>query len=168
MKSCARSIEIPAPVDEVWSVLASFDDLARWAPEVDHSCLLHPSPGRRRIGVGAVRRVQVGRNTVLETIRELSAPHKLAYDITGLPAVLRHVRNEWCLEAGPHGTKVSITSSVDAGHRPPQQIVAGLVARRLGRTSDAMLVGLARHLEIAAVRQDSADGMPQFPVGVGS
>jgi hypothetical protein len=92
----------------------------------------------------------------------------LSYDITGLPALLRHVRNDWRLQAGPHGTTVSITSSVDAGHRPPQQVVAGLVARRLGRTSDAMLAGLAHHLEIAAVGQDRVDGMPQFSVGVGS
>lgn len=139
-----RRRHVAAPPEAVWEVLADFGRLARWVPEVDHSCALHAGPA----GVGTVRRVQLGRNTVLEEVTAWSPAGRLAYDITGLPPVLRHVANEWALRPVGHGTEVTVTTTVDAGPRPPQQLLARLVARRLGRTSDHMLAGLAAALPI--------------------
>lgn len=131
-----------APPEAVWEVLADFGALAHWVPEVEHSCLLHGgSPG-----VGTVRRVQVGRTTLLETVTAWSPPEQLAYDITGLPSVLRHVSNDWRLRAVDGGTEVTVTASVDAGPRPPQRLIARLVAQRMATTSDQMLAGLAAAL----------------------
>jgi hypothetical protein len=137
-----RSSRVRASADDVWSVLARFGDLARWAPDVEHACLLHDDD----LAVGLVRRVQVGRAALLETVDELEAGRRLGYRITGLPPVLREVRNAWSVEADGTDTLVSITTTVDAGPRPPQQLIARLVARRLARTSDSMLAGLATHL----------------------
>lgn len=137
-----RARRIDASTDEVWSVLERFDDLAAWAHDVDHSCLLHDGD----LAVGLVRRVQVGRATLLETVDELEVGHRLGYRITGLPPVLRDVRNVWSVDRGAGGTDVGITTTVDAGPRPPQQLIARLVARRLARASDSMLAGLAAHV----------------------
>lgn len=138
----ARTATIPVPPPAVWDILADFGALARWVPEVDHSCLLHGgSPDS-----GVVRRVQVGRMTLLETVTAWSPPEHLAYDITGLPPALRHVANDWRLRAVDGGTEVTVTTSVDAGPRPPQRLIARLAAFRLARTSDAMLAGLAAAL----------------------
>ena len=71
---------------------------------------------------------------------------RLGYRIEGLPPVLRTVRNDWSLTAAGAGTDVAVTTTVDAGPRPPQQLVARLVARRMARASDSMLAGLAAHL----------------------
>lgn len=140
--STARSATIAAPARAVWAVLADFGALARWAPGVDHTCLLHAGPG----GVGTVRRVQVGRTTLLESVSAWTPPERLAYDITGLPPALRHVGNEWQLQESGAGTEVTVTTTVDAGPRPPQRLVARLVARRLAAASDQMLAGLAAAL----------------------
>ncbi len=138
----SRTRAIAVPVDDVWQVLADFGALARWAPDVEHSCLLHAAPGADGPGTGAVRRVQVGRATLLETVTAWSPPERLAYDIAGLPPVLRRVTNEWRLEPAGDGTEVTLTTAVDAGARPPQRLVARLVARRLARTSTSMLASL--------------------------
>lgn len=137
-----RTCRVDAPAGAVWSVLERFGDLAEWAPDADHSCLLHGGA----LDVGLVRRVQVGRSTLLETVDELEVGRRLGYRITGLPPVLREVRNVWDVDAAGAGAAVSITTSVDAGPRPPQQLLARLVARRLARASDSMLAGLATHV----------------------
>jgi carbon monoxide dehydrogenase subunit G len=140
--SVRRSRQLAAPPDAVWSVLARFGDLARWAPGVDHACLLHDG----ELAPGIVRRVQVGRMVLLETVDEVELARRLGYRIDGLPPVLRRVRNDWELRPAGGGTEVAVTTTVDAGPRPPQQLVARLVARRLAAASDSMLEGLADHL----------------------
>lgn len=138
----SRSAVVAAPAEAAWDLLADFGALARWVPEVDHSCLLHGGP----VGVGTVRRVQVGRTTLLETVTRWSPPECLGYAITGLPPALQAVRNDWHLRPVAEGTEVTVTTTVDAGPRPPQRLVAGLVARRMAATSDRMLAGLAAAL----------------------
>ena len=140
--SVSRTAVVAAPPGDAWEVLADFGALARWVPEVDHACLLRGGPP----GVGTTRRVQVGRTTLLETVRAWSPPVHLGYDITGLPPALRAVRNDWHLRPVDAGTEVTITTTVDAGPRPPQRLVARLVARRMAATSDQMLAGLAAAL----------------------
>lgn len=137
-----RTRTVAAPPDAVWRVLARFGDLARWAPDVDHACLLRDGD----LAVGLVRRVQVGRTTLLETVDALDPGRLLGYRITGLPPVLRSVRNDWLLEPSASGTDVSLTTTVDAGPRPPQQLVARLVGTRMAKASDSMLAGLDRCL----------------------
>lgn len=139
--TASRTRTVAAPAEEVWALLADFGALARWVPEVDHSCLLQGHGG-----LGTVRRVQVGRSTLLETVTAWSPPGRLAYDISGLPPALRHVANEWDVRPAGAGTTVTVTSTVDAGPRPPQRLVARLVARRLAATSDRMIAGLAAAL----------------------
>ncbi len=85
---------------------------------------------------------------LLERIVRWDDEKVLAYEIEGLPKVVRSVRNEWRLEADrSSGTRVSLTSTIDCGPRPPQQLIARIVARRLAGDSDKMLAGLADHLE---------------------
>ncbi|HSP02192.1 MAG TPA: SRPBCC family protein [Acidimicrobiales bacterium] len=138
----SRTSTVATSPEAVWEVLADFGALARWVPEVDHSCLLRSGPA----GVGTTRRVQVGRTTVLEAITAWSPPEHLGYAITGLPPALQTVRNDWRLRPVADGTEVTVTTSVDAGPRPPQRLVAHLVARRLSTTSGQMLAGLTATL----------------------
>jgi hypothetical protein len=108
----------------VWAVLADFDAISRWAPNVEHSCLTTSIAE----GVVATRRIQTGRSTVLETVTAWEPERHLAYSITGLPPVIRSVTNTWRLadlDATSGGaSEVTLTSTIDAEPRPPQQVVA--------------------------------------------
>jgi len=142
----ARRTTIAAAPDEVWAVLADLGGLARWSTGVDHSCLLRDG----ELDVGLARRVQLGRTTLVEVVDVVEPGRRLGYRIEGLPPVLRRVRNEWALAPAAGGTEVSLTTTVDAGPRPPQQLVARLVGVRFGRASDSMLADLRRHLTTGA------------------
>lgn len=142
MATVERTAHIPSPANEVWEVLANYGAISQWAQNVEHSCLLTESGE----GLGAKRRIQVGRATVVETVTKWEPNVSLAYAITGLPAVVRSCSNTWHLVETANGTDVSIVSEVDAGPRPPQQAIAKVVCRKLATTSDEMLAGLTSFL----------------------
>lgn len=152
MAEVVEGLTIRQPASVVWAVLADFDEISQWAPNVDHSCLTTSIAS----GVGATRRIQTGRNTVLETVTDWEPDHRLAYSITGLPAVVRSVTNTWRLADLDGATEVTLTSSIDAGSRPPQKAVARIVGRVLGKASRQMLDGLDRHLQDQQLEKDAS------------
>jgi hypothetical protein len=68
----------------VWDVLADFGSISSWAANVDHSCVLEHGP--TGTDVGTSRRIQVGRDTLVERITEFDQPVALAYTIEGQEA----------------------------------------------------------------------------------
>ena len=141
MTAIERTITIAATPDAIWAVLADFGAISRWAPNVDHSWALDEP------GDGATRRIQAGRLTVIEHVITWQPPSTLAYTIDGLPPVVRRVVNEWTLSPTDSGTVVTLRTTVDAGPRPPQRLIARIVGKRLAVASDQMLAGLAGHLD---------------------
>lgn len=142
MAEVVESLNIARSTADVWAVLADFGAISRWAPNVDHSCLTTITAG----GVGSTRRIQTGRNALLETVTDWEPERRLVYTISGLPAVIRSVTNTWQLDPDGDTTDVSLTSTVDAGSRPPQLLVARIVGRVLAKASREMLSGLDRQL----------------------
>ena len=130
------------PPGEIWNVLADFGAIVQWAPNVDHSCLTTTQAE----GVGTVRRIQAGRNVLLEEVLEWEPEHRLSYELQGFPPVVRKVTNTWDLVERDGATHVTLTSDVTAGPRPPHQIAARVIARILGKASTEMLGGLQAHL----------------------
>ncbi|KUH81433.1 MULTISPECIES: SRPBCC family protein [unclassified Mycobacterium] len=146
MAEIDRSRVIAATPTQIWDVLADFGDLASWLDKVDHSCIL--TRGADGAMVGTTRRVQIGRNTLVERITECDPQYVLAYDIEGLPKVLGNAGNRWTIEATGGGeTVVTITSTVRKGRGRTQQLVERLACQALARGSDAMLAALAKRLE---------------------
>jgi hypothetical protein len=136
-----RTTTIDAPVDAVAATLADFGALASWASAVDHaSSLNEPSDG-----VGACRRVQMGRRTVVERVVDWDLPTTLAYRIEGLPKPLGEVVNRWTLEASGDRTLARLTSTIDAGPRPVGRLIERIAGRQLGSTSEGLLADLAAH-----------------------
>lgn len=146
MATVERTGLIEGSVEEVWALLSDFANISRWAPNVDHSSLMTDERG----GVGAVRRIQTGGTTVLETIETWEDCVELSYRISGLPPVIKHVTNTWRLGASGRHTLVRLTTEIDAGSRPPQQVIAKVVGRKLGEVSDQMIAGLALALKARA------------------
>ena len=147
-----RTRTIAAHLTRVWDVLADFDRLAVWADNADHTCWLdEPSADDVDGGdmVGRARRVQAGRVVLVERITVWEPPARLAYDLGGLPPVVKTAVNEWRFRVDPANgehTIVTLATHVDGGPRPPQRLVARLVGTRLAKASDVMLAGLADHL----------------------
>jgi uncharacterized protein YndB with AHSA1/START domain len=142
-----RTRTIAATPETIWNVLADFGSIGSWVDKVDHSCILVASPEP----VGTTRRVQLGRDTLIERIIEFDPPRALAYEIQGLPKRLRRVINRWTLRAAGGSSVVTVTSTVEIGSRPSQQLTERVMSRVVARQSDGMLAGLANRLENARV-----------------
>jgi uncharacterized protein YndB with AHSA1/START domain len=141
----SRGRTVAAPVQAVWDALADFGAIGAWAGNVDHSCILEHGPQGL---VGTSRRVQVGRNALVERITEAAAPMVLAYDIEGLPHRLRRVANRWTLASAPEGgTDVRITSTVEIGANPLVRVAERALCAMMATQSDTMLTGLAQKVE---------------------
>ena len=81
MAEVRHSRTIAAEPEAIWEVLADFGSLSAWAAGVEHSCLLYHGDDADPLGL--TRRVQVGRDTFIETIMAFAPPRLLAYDISG-------------------------------------------------------------------------------------
>lgn len=142
----SRTRIIAAAPQAVWDVLADFGSISSWAASVDHSCVLeHGADGSP---LGTSRRVQVGRNTLVERITEFSAPSVLGYDIEGLPRRLRRLANRWEVRpAGDGRTEVTLISTVEIGDNLLARAAENIVCRAMAKQSDSMLTGLADEVE---------------------
>ncbi len=143
MAEIVESTRIKGSTDQVWAALGDFGAIARWAPNVDHSCLTT----EQSKGVDCVRRVQVGRNALLERVTDWHEQEQLSYVIVGLPPVVRSAVNTWALEAHGDSTMVTLRTRVITGPRPPQQLVGRVLGRVLAKASREMLDGLKAHVE---------------------
>lgn len=134
-----HALTVHADVDRVWESLAAFGDIGSWAANVDHSCVIE----RSDTGEIEARRVQVGRQTIVERIAAWEPPARLAYRLEGLPARLGTITNEWKLAAAGPDTEVTLTTTVDAGRRPPARLVEKVISRKVASESESLLAGLA-------------------------
>ncbi|HYO05138.1 MAG TPA: SRPBCC family protein [Mycobacterium sp.] len=141
----SRSRTITAPPQAIWDVLADFGSLSSWADNVDHSCILNQGPHGG--AVGTTRRVQIGRNVLVERITEFTPRTALAYDVEGLPGRLRSVVNRWTLRSTGDATEVTLTSRVEIGTGPVARAAEWVVCRGMAKESDSMLTGLTRRTE---------------------
>jgi len=143
MQSVERTALIEAPVGVVWGVLADFASISAWAANVDHSCLLTEQSS----GIDTVRRIQTGRTTLRETVETWEPETELSYRIDGLPSVVISIKNTWRLDAAGDSTNVTLTSDINCGPRPPQQLIAKVVGRQLAAASEQMIAGLTTTCE---------------------
>ncbi|MFZ0230053.1 MAG: SRPBCC family protein [Mycobacterium sp.] len=144
MADIDRSRSIAADPNAVWDVLADFGSISSWADNIDHSCILNHGGEP----IGTTRRVQIGRNALVEQITEFEPARTLGYDVEGLPKRLRRFNNRWSLRPTDNGTTiVTITSTVEIGSGPLQKLAERAACRVQARQSDLMLAGLANRLE---------------------
>ena len=141
MAAETRSAELAASPSQVWAVLSDLGAISGWASNIDDSRLI----GDQSEGVGALREVRAGRVTVTERIIVWNPPSELAYEIEGLPLV-KSASNTWTLDAHGAGTRVSLTSRVDAGPRPHRRLIARFFARAMAKSAKIMLADLAQPL----------------------
>ena len=141
MADIDRSRTVAAGAKDIWDVLADFGSISAWADNIDHSCILNHGSEP----VGTTRRVQIGRNALVERITEFDPTWALAYDVEGLPKRLRRFNNRWTLRSAQGGnTVVTLTSTVEIGSLPIHRLAERAVCRVQVRQSDVMLAGLVK------------------------
>jgi carbon monoxide dehydrogenase subunit G len=150
-----RSATVAATPAAVWAVLANFGAISGWVPMIQHSCLLSD----RNEGVGAVRRVQIARQTLVERVTTWDPPRILAYTIEGLPPIVGTATNTWTVKASDEGSRVTLTTEIETGRNPVRALVARKVLERMAAASELMLAGLAT----AAPPNDGHQGRHQDP-----
>ncbi|MBV9484694.1 MAG: SRPBCC family protein [Frankiaceae bacterium] len=143
MTTVAKSRLISHPPAAVWKALADFGAISRWAPGVEHSSVASATTD----GVGAVRRVQLGRIALLERVTDWLPDERLRYAITGLPPAAGAVETTWTLLPQDGGTLTTMSTTIDAVPGPPGKVVSRVLRRKLGSESSRMLAGLADYLE---------------------
>ena len=143
MAEIRRTRTVAAEPQAIWDVLSDFGAISAWAGNVDHSCLL--SPAEQSIGVGTTRRVQVGRNTLVERITAFDRARTLAYEVEGFPRWLA-VNNRWTFAPSAGATAVTLVSTVKI-NGPLGRIVEGVVTRASTKQLDQLLDGLAKRVE---------------------
>ena len=90
-----------------------------------------------------MRRVQVQRQTLVETVTVWSPPDTLAYTIEGLPPIAGVPVTTWRLVADGPSTRVTVSTDLDTGRNPLRRLVGRKVLDRLGLAAEFMLAGLA-------------------------
>ena len=145
MSGVSRPRTIAADTEKIWAVLADFGSLSTWADGVDHSCLL--GNGADGDPLGMTRRVQVGSDTLVETIVAFAPPHLIAYAISGVPRRMS-ASNRWDLRpSGAGRTTVTLTSTVLMKPSPLRPVAERIGARLVAKRSAALLDSLAEHCE---------------------
>ena len=119
MSQIEQTIEIDAPPAAVWAVLADFGAISQWVPLVGHSCLTTA----RGDGVGATRRVQIARQTLLERVTTWKPGRLLTYTVEGLPPMAGIPLTTWELTPSGDGTRVRLTTALDTGVNPIRALV---------------------------------------------
>ena len=142
MAQIERSRTIAAAPQEVWEVLADFGALSTWVDRVDHSCILVRGADGH---IGTARRVQMGRQTLVERIVDYDPPHTIAYDVEGLPKRLGRVNNRWSLRRSGNSTVVTLTSTVEIGSGRISELAERVMCRMM--PANSLLDGLAKRLE---------------------
>lgn len=142
MSGIERSTTVAAPPARVWEVLADFGAISSWVPMIQHSCLLSEQTERP----GTVRRVQIARQTLVETVVTWRPGVELAYDIAGLPPIVGTARNTWRLTPATGGTDVVLSTEIATGPNPIRSFAAKKALERMSLASEMMLAGLTARL----------------------
>jgi hypothetical protein len=143
-----RACTLAADPQAVWDVLADFGAISTWADAVDHSCLLQHD---REANVGSTRRIQIGRETLVERITEFAPPFALGYDIEGLPRQLGRIHARWQMNCEESATRVTLTNTVEIGRNPAQRLAEYALCHAMARRFNALLDALARRMEATHV-----------------
>jgi carbon monoxide dehydrogenase subunit G len=90
------TIDIDAPINEVWRKLSKIDNVQEWVESVTKSYY----SSEQTEGVGAERTCEVrGFGTLREKVVEWHDGETLIYMVEGMPSVVKHAKGTWRLEA---------------------------------------------------------------------
>ena len=111
MLQITTTIDIDAPVDDVWKKAAKLDDVQNFVDSVTKSYY----SSEQKEGVGAERTCEVnGFGTLVEQIVDWKDGETFTYTVEGMPSIVKHAQSTWRLEReNDFQTTVHTTISVE-------------------------------------------------------
>jgi len=144
MASITGEIQINAPKEKVWEVLADFGGVSKWAPSVTHSV----SSTEANRGVGCERQCDIpGFGTLKERVTEWEEGQRISFSVEGV-GPMKSMLNE--ISVSPKGDRTLVTFTVDFRMKfgPVGAIMDRLVVRRqMRKLAELTLAGLKHHVE---------------------
>ena len=144
MSVVEKHVEIDAPAERVWEVLADFAAAEKWSPTVTHSARV----GELANGVGAERSCAVaGLGDVTERVVAWDEGKGFTIEIFGAP-IVKSLRSAWSIEDRGDQTVLSVRAEFepnvmpDAGAPDEAAIIAGM-----NETVEQTLAGLRHHVQ---------------------
>ena len=138
------SIEIDAPVDVVWELMAAIDAWPTWNPDVKEATLHGP------FQEGTKFRWKSGPGTITSIVRDVVPPKRLAW--TGVSFGIKAI-HVWKIEERNGGSKVTTEESWNG-------LVVKLTKRSSQKALQKALDRGPRHLKAEAERRSSAGESP--------
>ncbi|MGN6609737.1 MAG: SRPBCC family protein [Jatrophihabitans sp.] len=125
-----RTAVVPAPVDQVWSVVADHEGMSKWGPGLSATLLQRGTTERN--GVGAVRKIAPPKPApaIVEEIIGFEPSSRLRYKaLSGVP--LKNYQGEIALRPVGNGTEITYTISADQRLPLVDRVAVGAIARTL-------------------------------------
>ena len=135
--SGSDQIEIEAPQETVWEVLATFEDWPSWNPDVKSMSIEGP------VAPGTEFRWKAGPGTITSTLQHVDRPRVIAWTGRTFGVNAFHV---WRLEPRDGKTFVQTDETFDG-------LIARLFRGRMGKTLAQGLESGLRHLKAEAERR---------------
>ncbi|MCJ8324168.1 MAG: SRPBCC family protein [Rhizobiales bacterium] len=111
-----RTVEINAPIDQVWSKISNLADIQNWTKAVKESHF-HTKIER---GIGAGRTCDVpGFGTLVENVLEWEEGKSFTLSLEGLPFFIKEASGGWSLEElGPNLTRGTTKIDIETKFGP--------------------------------------------------
>lgn len=150
MRELTETIEIEAPLQDVWNLLADFGNAADWAPSMRESRLA----GHLESGVGTRRTMRHSWGFRFEeSVTEWSHGTGYSFDVLRAPYPMKDVRESWVLEGDNDRSRVTTRVAYDMGLGWSGSLLDWLLVRFIVRREmRAGLRGLKSCLENEAGR----------------
>lgn len=144
MPSISHSVQIDAPKQAVWDILADIGGVATWAPNVDHAVQTNDIEP----GVGCERACDVsGFGKVTERVEGWDEGQSLTIGIDSI-GPMKSARSTFDLSEHEGRTTVAMTIRFDTRYGPIGAILGATIMRRkLNQQSALGLAGLKQYAE---------------------
>ncbi|MBW2224072.1 MAG: SRPBCC family protein [Deltaproteobacteria bacterium] len=146
MLQITRTIDINAPVHDVWKKLAKLDDVENFVDSVTRSYY----NTEQKEGVGAARTCDVkGFGTIVEEIIDWKEGETFTYTVEGMPKMVKHAQSKWLLERKSQSeTTLSVTNSIETRYGAFGRLMERFALEpKLSRTIAGALKQFKEHVE---------------------
>jgi carbon monoxide dehydrogenase subunit G len=140
---------IAAAPEQVWSVVADFPNIYRWAPIVNTSRQL----GALARGVGAARACEIpGFGAITETVDHWIEGRELSFTFEASGGPVKEGRSHWTVSGEGPGTLVRVRAEFSTRYGLIGAIVGHTIVRlMMGRMAGDLLAGLDHHVRTGEI-----------------